>query len=194
MSFFKRKEKNLIPPIAEPAPRNVLTKSRDGSNSSSPAPAYRSNAATYVPSRDGDLYGSKSSTPSPAPPSGAYSNGYTRNTVGDVYTRGQANIDNDRGELFSGYKPPEKGSGRFFDDGPGQGGAGGGEGAPGEEDEDVEGIKQQLRFTKQESVNSTRNALRLAREAEETARNTLGKLGDQSGMYCHRHLSQYRRD
>lgn len=39
-----------------------------------------------------------------------------------------------------------------------------------------------MRFTKQESVNSTRNALRLAREAEETARNTLGRLGDQSGM------------
>ena len=52
-----------------------------------------------------------------------------------------------------------------------------------ENEEDVEGIKQQLRFTKQESVNSTRNALRLAREAEETARNTLGKLGDQSGWH-----------
>ena len=47
---------------------------------------------------------------------------------------------------------------------------------------DIEGIKQNLRFTKQESVNSTRNALRLAREAEETARNTLTRLGDQSGM------------
>ena len=54
--------------------------------------------------------------------------------------------------------------------------------APGEEnEEDVEGIKQQIRATKQESVNSTRNALRLAREAEETARGTLLKLGDQSG-------------
>ncbi|KAF8339612.1 uncharacterized protein EI90DRAFT_2990203, partial [Cantharellus anzutake] len=49
-----------------------------------------------------------------------------------------------------------------------------------EEDEDVEGIKQQTRFVKQESVNSTRNALRIAREAEETAGNTLAKLGDQS--------------
>lgn len=28
-----------------------------------------------------------------------------------------------------------------------------------------------------------RNALRLAREAEETARGTVAKLGDQSGMY-----------
>jgi len=33
---------------------------------------------------------------------------------------------------------------------------------------------------KQDSVNSTRNALRIAREAEETARNALTRLGDQS--------------
>ena len=54
---------------------------------------------------------------------------------------------------------------------------------PEENDEDVEGIKKQTRWVKQESVNSTRNALRMAREAEETARGTLGRLGDQSGMF-----------
>lgn len=37
-----------------------------------------------------------------------------------------------------------------------------------------------MRFTKQESLASTRNALRAAREAEETARGTLGRLGDQT--------------
>lgn len=47
------------------------------------------------------------------------------------------------------------------------------------EDEDVEQIKGQIRFTKQESVNSTRNALRVAAEAEESGRNTLGMLGSQ---------------
>ncbi|KAJ3548402.1 hypothetical protein NM688_g5304 [Phlebia brevispora] len=179
MSFFKRKEKNLIPPVGEPmSSRDDLTKSR-GTNSTSPLPSYRSsNATTYVPSRDGDVYGSKSSSPSPAP----YGNGgnYSRsNGVGDVYTRGQANIDQDRGELFSGYNP-EKAPGRFFNEAPGSR-TPDGDPAPGEEnEEDIEGIKQQLRFTKQESVNSTRNALRLAREAEETARNTVMKLGDQS--------------
>lgn len=50
-----------------------------------------------------------------------------------------------------------------------------------EEDDEVEAIKQQIRFTKQESLSSTRNALRIAREAEETATNTMFKLGDQSG-------------
>jgi len=59
-----------------------------------------------------------------------------------------------------------------------------------EDDEDVEGIKQQTRFLKQESVSSTRNALRLAREAEETARTTMGRLGDQSEKLANteRHL------
>lgn len=187
MSFFKRKEKNLIPPVPEPAPRETLTKSRG--NSTSPMPAYRSsNSNTYVPSRDGALYGadSKSSTHSPAPSaSGAgYDSRYTSKSgsVGDVYSRGQANIEHDRGELFSGYKPEKSAGSRFFNDGPGPRG-GEENGTPGEEEEDIEGIKQQLRFTKQESVNSTRNALRLAREAEETARNTLGRLGDQSGAF-----------
>lgn len=49
-----------------------------------------------------------------------------------------------------------------------------------EEDEDIEGIKQEIRFVKQESLSSTRNALRMANEAEEAGRSTLTKLGEQS--------------
>ena len=49
-----------------------------------------------------------------------------------------------------------------------------------EEDEDVEAIKQEMRFTKQESLASTRNAIRIAAEAEEQGRDTLAKLGTQS--------------
>ncbi|KAI5853103.1 hypothetical protein DFP73DRAFT_470614 [Morchella snyderi] len=48
-----------------------------------------------------------------------------------------------------------------------------------EEEEDVEAVKQQIRFTKQESVASSRNALRVAAQAEETGRNTLARLGSQ---------------
>lgn len=172
MSFFKRKEKNLIPPVADPVSSRGPSPGAGGSS-------YRSNSSTYVASRDGDLAKfSPSPSPSPQPPTEGR---YTRqNAVGDVYSRGQKDINQDRGELFAGYNPEKAGSGRFFNDGPGPR-RGGDEPAEGEEnEEDVEGIKQQLRFTKQESVNSTRNALRLAREAEETARNTLGKLGDQS--------------
>ena len=48
-----------------------------------------------------------------------------------------------------------------------------------EEEEDVDAVKQQIRFTKQESVNSTRRALAAASAAEETGRNTLSQLGAQ---------------
>lgn len=51
------------------------------------------------------------------------------------------------------------------------------------EEEEIQAIKYQIRNTKQESLSSTRNALRLARETEETATNTMIKLGEQSGMY-----------
>jgi hypothetical protein len=47
------------------------------------------------------------------------------------------------------------------------------------EDEEVESIKGQIKFVKHESVASTRNALRMAAEAEESGRNTLGMLGSQ---------------
>ena len=192
MSFWGRKEKNLIPPVqpaqpaqSEDAKRNELFGSRGNSTSPRPPSNFsRSTSATYVPSRDGDPYAS-------AAPQGSYGGGgdrYTRqNAVGDAYSRGQGNVDQDRNELFSGYRPPQGGSGRFFDDGPAAGGRPGRRGTPppGEEnEEDVEGIKQDLRYLKQDSVNSTRNALRLAREAEETARNTIGKLGSQSGAFC----------
>lgn len=163
----------MIPPVKTESPSN-----RTGSNS--PRSPYHSNATTYVPSRDGDLYNSVNSRSSYPPPENdnALQDKYSRsNGVGDVYSRGTGELDKDRQELFSGYNPQKAGSGRFFD-----GPQPGREPPPGEEnDEDVEGIKQQTRFVKQESVNSTRNALRLAREAEDTARNTLLKLGDQSG-------------
>lgn len=48
------------------------------------------------------------------------------------------------------------------------------------DDEDIEAIKQEIRFTKQESLSSTRNAIRIASEAEETGRTMLFRLGLQS--------------
>lgn len=47
-------------------------------------------------------------------------------------------------------------------------------------DEDIEAIKQEMRFIKQDSLSSTRNAVRTAIQAEETGRQTLAKLGVQS--------------
>ena len=184
MSWF-RKDKNQIPAVqSEDAKRQELLGSRGG-NSTSPRPPSnfsRSSSATYVASRDGDPYNTPSSVP---PPPRNYGDRYARqDAVGDIYSRGQSNIDRDRNELFAGHDPKKAGSGRFFDDGPQNRPGRRGTPPPGEEnDEDVEGIKQDMRFLKQDSVNSTRNALRLAREAEETARNTVNKLGSQSGAF-----------
>ncbi|OEJ82669.1 Protein transport protein SEC9 [Hanseniaspora uvarum] len=49
-----------------------------------------------------------------------------------------------------------------------------------EEDEEVDTIKKQIRFTKQSSAASTRNTLKMARDAEIAGLNTLGMLGSQS--------------
>jgi len=183
MSFLKRKEKYSIPPV-ESDPY-----SQSSANNS--ARSYRSNANTYVPSRDGDPYNTysppSSRTASYPSVDEKYDNTYDSprdkysrsNGVGDIYSRGDAKLDDDRKELFAGFNQQKVGSGRFFD-GPQIGREPPTGREDGEDGEDVEGIKQQTRFVKQESVNSTRNALRLAREAEETARNTLTRLGDQS--------------
>lgn len=156
MSWFNnRKERNLIPAVK---PENAdAGNTRLSSHSTSDLQSSRS--AATLPSTD------------------SYRDRYQRNTPVDVYSRGQGNLDDDRKALFAGHDPSKPPTGRFAYDGPTLP-----ERAPGEEnEEDVEGIKQQTRFVKQESVNSTRNALRMAREAEETARNTVNRLGSQSG-------------
>lgn len=157
MSWFqKRKDRTQIPPVEE------------GGNS----PSYLNSSSP------GDSYSGRSATASPSINSYADTRDrFQRNQPIDTYSRGQGNIDDDRRELFSGHNPEKANSSRFKYDGPTLP-----EPTPGQEnEEDVEGIKQQTRFVKQESVNSTRNALRMAREAEETARNTVNKLGSQSG-------------
>lgn len=189
----------MIPPVESERMASNSSAPRSARSGAPPPPSthhqplYRpSSSSTYVASRDdqrmqpdGPNKLAKAAPYSAIPAGQNYyedhdlRDKYTRNKgVGDVYSRGEANVDQDRNELFSGYKPDPSSQGRFLD-GPNASRGDGAEGEGGEED--VEGIKQQTRFVKQESVNSTRNALRLAREAEETARNTLGRLGDQSG-------------
>lgn len=48
------------------------------------------------------------------------------------------------------------------------------------EDEEIEAIKGEIRFVKKESVQLTRNTLRMAQEADVSGTNTLGMLGSQS--------------
>jgi hypothetical protein len=170
MPLFKRKDPYAIPPVAGGGA--ISPTSHSNTNSQPSRSPHRSNAATYNASRDGDPYNypsnysnysnSSNTLVSPPPPGteNELRDKYSRSRgVGDVYSRGGGELDKDRNELFAGYNPNKAGSGRFFD-GP-QAGA---EPTPGEEnDEDIEGIKKQTRFVKQESVL---------------------RLGDQSGMYC----------
>ena len=48
-----------------------------------------------------------------------------------------------------------------------------------EEEEDIQATKQEIRFMKQQDVSSSRNALTMAAQAEESGRNTLARLGAQ---------------
>lgn len=168
MSWFKRNDsKPVIPPVE---PENPPARSR-----------YTSNSNTYVPSRDGELYrssGQKSyDNYTDDADTQSFRDRYNRNNgVGDPYSRGNARLEDDRDELFSGYDRNKPSANRFYDGPPA-----GREPAPGEEnEEDIEGIKRQIRYVKQESATSTRNALMLARQAEDTARATLDRLGTQS--------------
>jgi len=177
MSFLRRKEKNLIPPVEDnsssyssksPSSAAIYNQSRDG-----PPPSYRTAPTPsrgYSDSDRDSSYSREQSTYRPPPKN-------------DVYSRGERDLDTDRNELLGSYKPANR-SNRFADGAQPDSNIGDGE------EEDEETIQRATRFTKQESVNSTRNALRIAREAEETGRNTLLRLGDQSEKIANteRHL------
>lgn len=131
-----------------------------------------------MPSDDG--YGSGNSAPPTRQQQYRSRNEYgVMGGVSDPYARGERDIDADRNALFSGSAPPTEGRSNSFRDGPS-----GGRPPPmsgQEEEEDVEETIKNIRSVKQDTVSSTRNALRIAREAEETGRATLLRLGEQSG-------------
>jgi hypothetical protein len=204
MSWFKR-NKNEIPPVDDSHNYNPrLDRNAAAGANTTPGTAtgvsqpgksdayYRASNSTYNASRDRDLYNTPSA---PSAPTGA--DPYVRRQIGmDPYKlqgRHPAGVEQDRAELFSGYDPKARasgpraaygGAGRDITSGDDDITAGDGEGEQTQamdSEEEVEAIKKDIRWTKQETVGSSRNALRMAREAEETARNTLLKLGDQSG-------------
>jgi protein transport protein SEC9 len=146
-----------------------------------------------------DRYGGGGGYQSQGNPSGASRygpggyGGLGRTTSNDTTT-----TDDNRDALFGGAKqrfeqqsqqsglPPaygEESSSGGYGDTSNQGGYGAYQDrqltAEEEEEEDIAGTKQEVRFIKQQDVSSTRNALRIAAEAEETGRNTLARLGAQ---------------
>ena len=177
MSFFRKKSGLEIPPV----PGEVFARDE-------PLRSTRANDRSVSPQPPPYPY--PSSTDSSAVLSERYTRtgGATRGVASDPYTR-NGNLEADRQQLFSGYNPEKAKAGNRFVDASDRFSGAGDDGAESkqfqtqeDEDDEVEGIKQQTRFITQDSVNSTLNALRIARVAEETARNTLLKLGDQSGV------------
>lgn len=152
---------------------------------SRPPPSYASGPSSSAPPAG---YGAPASGSGYGGASGGYS-GYQSRTArgggggwGQGATAAQA-TDAQRDELFRSARPPKENFGAQSLDAPyDQYGRGqdGEQNAYANEDDEVEAIKQQIRYTKQESLASTRNALRTARETEEVARATLTKLGDQT--------------
>jgi len=199
MSFFRRKDPSAIPLPPSRAESAISPQSYALRRDRSPGPpSYQSNASqdSRAPvynagsnSYFGDQKVSQDNRNDGSQPGSGGLGGRSNVAVSDPYSRGFGNVEADRNELFSGYNPDNAGGGRnrFDDRPPGGGSRGGGrrwqDSEPAnqeEEEEDVERIKQDTKQLKNESLTSTRNALRLAREAEETARATLNKLGDQS--------------
>lgn len=197
MGLFSKKKQELIPEVGAPPHLRPIQSGRPQSPAPSQAPSYRSTAPSYVPpSQGGSGYANASHYSRPQDqytrqPTAGQGQGQSQGGAGGGGDRYGKQIRGDayggkaaRDELLAGAPPPPQQRT--------QGGYNGSYGDPAygeqqsqqynDEDEEVEGIKQQMRFVKQESLASTRNAVRIAREAEETARATLDKLGDQSGQ------------
>ncbi|KAK4050457.1 Protein transport protein S9 plasma membrane t-SNARE [Microbotryomycetes sp. JL201] len=212
MGLFSKKKSEVIPEVGNAPHMRPIQSGRPQSPAPSQAPSYRSTAPAYqAPSQGGQGYNASShygrqpvhgygvqdargAQPPPPPDAKSASKSW--------FGGGQKARDELLGDRAAQTGPPPgHGSSRYDSgrDGPGVGYDGYNQEQQqqqqqqqGEldEDEEVEGIKQQMRFVKQESLASTRNAVRIAREAEETARATLDKLGEQSDRLANteRHL------
>ena len=169
---------------------------------------YGGEKATYTPNKYGNQggYGTDrfggggmgmGGGPAPSSRPGGYGG-----LGGDPNDPGDANRD----ALFGGARdraqqqqqpngpppPPYSEGGDAYGGGYGGGGYGGGTNgytsevyqerqltAEEEEEEEIQAVKEEMRFVKQGDVASTRNALRVAAQAEETGRETLARLGAQ---------------
>ncbi|KZP31311.1 hypothetical protein FIBSPDRAFT_945329 [Athelia psychrophila] len=165
MSFWKSKDKNLIPPVAPEAPRDY---SRSNSYNNAPPPSRPDLNSNYssASGRGGPPPNNAYGAPPPGggpPPQNRYGRGLTpRGTDAPDATQNQYGAPQDQ---YGASQDQYGGAGTQFQRAPRRPEPEAGQ----EDEEDVEGIKQQTRYVKQDSVNSTRNALRMMREAEETA-------------------------
>jgi len=138
MSFFKRnKNAPLIPPVT-PAPGSMSEPKSDPYAPGQPSNGFSSDP--YAKSKPSNVNGGD-----------PYARSNTEKPGDNPYAKRSTQIDATRDELFSGYKAPDKPAAeRKF----------GYEGRETEEDfdedEEVEGIRQEMRGLKQDSLASTR--------------------------------------
>ncbi|ORY99258.1 hypothetical protein BCR43DRAFT_488977 [Syncephalastrum racemosum] len=87
-----------------------------------------------------------------------------------------------RNDLFGGARPQPSGrySGREDPDDAYSNSRFGAQAQEDEEDQEIQGLKQQIRNVKQDSLASTRNALAKIAETEQSAAHTMNMLGEQS--------------
>lgn len=180
-SFFRRgNNSSMIPPV-EPTPgQQQRQQQQQGGGLNTANPDGNRSALFSGLQRSGT---STSSIPPPSYRSSLAAGPSSSPPGGDPY--GDAAADSNRAALFGDFTPrdaPVKERKYGYDGRENE--------EDFDEDEEIEGIKQEMRGVKQESLASTRNALRIAREAEDTARGTLSKLGDQSERIANteRHL------
>ncbi|EPS45095.1 hypothetical protein H072_868 [Dactylellina haptotyla CBS 200.50] len=190
MGWFSKKEKVASP--SNDSPANPYA---------SPPPAYDSgpNTKTYTDTKSNMSGGYGAPAPEPtgygastygsAKPSGG------ANPYGSAKPSGGANPYGDANPYAAKQDNHHGGGGAYDNYSKGTGGYGASDGyspnepystgpnkqmtAEEEEEEDADALKGQIRYVKQESVNSTRNALRAAARAEEVGRDTLDRLGRQ---------------
>ncbi|KAI8377980.1 uncharacterized protein BYT42DRAFT_572375 [Radiomyces spectabilis] len=163
--FWKKKDKS---PAASSTNVSASTNPFDTGNPS----AQPTNSSDYAspgryssPAQDDSRYGSGDNS------YGGRGNG------GGRYGNSSNRYEDDRQDLFSGAS-----SGRRYDQQGQEDAYGSSRFAENEEDEEVAGLKQQIRNVKQDTLQSTRNALAKINETEGTAANTMNMLGQQSSQ------------
>jgi hypothetical protein len=167
MGLFSKHKKPEIPPVEQPS-----YSSQPSYNSQSLPSNPRTNS-NYSSSSIGNRYGQQGKSHMEVNPLLFY-----------PLNSSHAEDDHSRRQLFGNTPAPSAKFGSQFDSyaqNPSGYDASQEQTQEGDQEEEVEAIKQQIRFTKQESLASSRNALRVAQEAEELARGNLIKLADQSG-------------
>lgn len=178
--MFGRKKKSTNPfeeePSAPPPPSSHYQREEKSSaytqrypssaaHSQSPPPSYRSNSQSDISDRD-QLFGDAPSR--------------SRFQARNQYNSSESVPTSDRYGGRSRYNGGSSQYGAGYDEQGQQDAYGSSKYGEDEADQEVSGLKQQIRNVKQDTLASSRNAVQKIREAEEAAGNTMNMLGEQS--------------